>query len=117
MARLPIKCIWIATGNNPTLSTEIARRTIRIRIDAKTDQPWQRDSSQFRHADIMSWVKKNRGELIWAALTLAKAWISAGCPEPTGIKLLGGFEEYRRVIGGILEVAGIKGFLGNADEL
>jgi len=79
-------------------------------------RPWQRDSSQFRHPDIMSWVKNNRGELIWSALTLTKAWIVAGCPEPKGIKLLGGFEEYRRVIGGILEVAGIKGFLSNADE-
>jgi hypothetical protein len=79
-------------------------------------RPWQRDSSQFRHPDIMSWVKNNRGELIWSALTLAKAWIVAGCPEPKGIKLLGGFEEYSSVIGGILQIVGIKGFLGNADE-
>jgi hypothetical protein len=61
-------------------------------------------------------VNKNRDELIWAALTLAKAWISDGSPEPKGIKLLGGLEEYRRVIGGILQVAGVKGFLSNADE-
>jgi hypothetical protein len=116
MARLPVKCIWIATGNNPDLSEEIARRTIRIRIDAKVDRPWQRDSSQFRHPNIISWVKQNRGELIWAALTLTKAWIAAGCPEPKGITPFGSFEEYSRVIGGILQVAGVKGFLGNADE-
>jgi len=116
MARLPVKCIWIATGNNPILSTEIARRTIRIRIDAKVDRPWQRDPSQFRHSNIISWVKQNRGELIWAALTLTKAWIIAGCPDPKGLKPLGSFEDYSRVIGGILQVAGVKGFLGNADE-
>src|SRR5208337_3589644 len=45
-----------------------------------------------------------------------KAWIVAGCPAPKGIKPLGSFEEYSRVIGGILQVAGVKGFLGNADE-
>jgi hypothetical protein len=116
MAHIPVKCIWLATGNNPILSSEIARRTIRIRMDAMTDKPWQRDTSKFRHSDIMGWVKSNRGELIWAALTLGNAWIAAGRPEPKGIKLLGGFEEYRKVIGGILEVAGVTGFLGNADE-
>ena len=42
---------------------------------------------------------------------LAKASIAAGCPEPKGIKLRGGFEDYRRVTGGILQVAGVKGFL------
>ncbi len=113
---LPVRCIWMATGNNPTVSVEIARRTIRIRLDARVDRPWQRDSSQFRHPNIISWVKQNRGELIWAALTLAKAWIVAGSPEPKGIKPMGSFEEYSRVIGGILQVAGVKGFLGNADE-
>lgn len=113
---LPVKCIWIATGNNPILSTEIARRTVRIRIDSKMDRPWQRDSSSFRHPDIIDWVKKNRGELIWSALVLAKAWIKAGCPKPTQIKPLASFEEYSRVIGGILEFAGVQGFLANADD-
>jgi len=62
----------------------------------------------------------SRGEfLVWAptaALTLAKAWMAAGCPEPKGITPMGSFEEYSRVIGGILQVAGVKGFLDNADE-
>jgi hypothetical protein len=52
----------------------------------------------------------------WPAHTLAKAWISTACPEPTGIKLLGGLGEYSREIGSIVEVAGIKGALGNRDE-
>ncbi|MDP9355886.1 MAG: bifunctional DNA primase/polymerase, partial [Chloroflexota bacterium] len=32
--RLPIRCVWTATGNNPSLSSEITRRTVRIRLDA-----------------------------------------------------------------------------------
>src|SRR5690606_24919130 len=29
MTRLPIRCVWIATGNNPEFSNEIARRIVR----------------------------------------------------------------------------------------
>jgi len=110
---LPIKNIWVATGNNLLMSSEIARRTIRIRLDAKQEQPWLRDPSQFRHKNLLQWAGKRRGELIGAALTLIQAWIAEECPEPAGVKPLGMFESWSHVIGGILEVAGIKGFLGN----
>jgi len=43
MVHVPVRCAWLATGNNPTLSEEIARRTTRIRLDAKMDRPWLRN--------------------------------------------------------------------------
>ena len=58
MARLPIRCLWIATGNNPEFSNEMARRLVRIRLDANVERPWQR--SDFRHPDLMTWVRANR---------------------------------------------------------
>src|SRR5262249_7363276 len=42
IARVPVRCIWIATGNNPALSSEMTRRTVRIRLDAQVDRPWLR---------------------------------------------------------------------------
>jgi putative DNA primase/helicase len=39
MARLPIRCLWIATGNNPEFSNEMARRLVRIRLDANVERP------------------------------------------------------------------------------
>ena len=81
MTRLPVRCAWIATGNNPTLSSEIARRTVRIRLNAKQDRPWLRD--RFRHPDLRLWVSAHRHELVAAALTLVRAWIAAGKPDPT----------------------------------
>jgi hypothetical protein len=113
MATLPVGVVWIATGNNPALSNEVARRTVRIRLDAGIAQPWLR--SQFRHPNLRVWVIEHRGELIWAALTLIQAWIAAG--KPAGKTTMGSFEQWAKVIGGILEVAGVKGFLGNLQEL
>ena len=56
MARLPIRCVWIATGNNPEFSNEMARRLVRIRLDAHVERPWQR--AGFRHPDLMTWVPR-----------------------------------------------------------
>jgi hypothetical protein len=113
MVFLPVRNAWIMTANNPTMSTEIARRCVRIRIDPRIDRPWLRDG--FRIADLPAWVREHRGELVWAALTLIQAWIVAGKPAPR-VKPLGTFEQWTQVIGGVLENAGIHGFLDNAIE-
>lgn len=113
MTRLPIRCAWVATGNNPTFSNEMARRLVRIRLDAHTDQPWRRDT--FRHPDLMVWVRANRGRLVAACLTLCQAWIVAG--RPRGQRSIGSYEIWAQTLGGVLEVGGIEGFLGNLDEM
>ena len=113
MARLPIRCVWIATGNNPEFSNEMARRIVRIRLDAHVERPWQRGG--FRHPDLMIWVRANRARLVAACLTICQAWIAAG--RPRGTRTIGSYENWAQVLGGVLEIAGIDGFLGNIEEL
>lgn len=108
---VPIRCAWVATGNNPVLSRELARRTIRIRMDAKIEQPHLRDPKDFRHPELLDWTKQNRSELVWGVCTFIKYWVKKGMPR--GSKSLGMFESWAQVIGGILEAVGIPGFLGN----
>jgi hypothetical protein len=45
---------------------------------------------------------------------LIRAWIAEGCPAGTAV--LGMFEKWSRMMGGILDVAGIPGFLQNRLE-
>jgi hypothetical protein len=113
MAALPVACTWLATGNNTELSHEMIRRTALIRLDAKRDQPWTRKG--FRHPRLIAWAQEHRGELVWAALVLCRAWLVAG--RPKGQRTLGMFEGWVETLGGILDVAGVPGLLGNADEL
>lgn len=114
MIRVPVHCGWLATGNNPVLSHEVARRTVRIRLDPRRDQPWLREG--FRHDDLPAWATENRGRLIRAALVLIQGWISKGRPEHVKPRL-GGFERWSAIIGGILQVAGVPGFLTNLKDL
>jgi len=110
MLSVPVRCSWVVTANNPTYSTEMARRTVRTRIDPKVDRPQDREG--WRHPELLTWVDDNRGELVWAFCTLIRAWVVAGKPKFKG-KALGSFERWSHVIGGIFETVGIPGFLEN----
>ncbi len=110
---LPVRCGWVATANNPVMTTEVARRTIRVRLDAMQDRPWS--GRTFKHHELRSWARENRGRLIWAYLILAQSWIAAGRPE-YDVQVLGGFEDWSRVVGRILAHVGVRNFLRNLDE-
>lgn len=110
---LPVRCSRILSGNNVELSSELARRSVLIRLDANVERPT--DRKDFRHPNLLGYVRTNRGQLVWAGLTLIQAWIAAG--KPAGIEILASYEPWSQVMGGILSVAGIEGFLENRGEL
>jgi hypothetical protein len=104
----PLTVIWVTAGNNLSYSNEMQGRALRIKIDAKTDRPEDRVFKKKTSLDI--WALEHRGELIWSALTLVQYWISQSSPSPS-VAPLGKFEEWSRVLGGVLETCGISGFL------
>ena len=79
-------------------------------------KPWQRDPRSFKHPALLDWIQTNRGRLIAALLTLIRAWVAAGKPK-IDVPQMGGFDEWKTIIGGILAYAGVSGFLDNSDQL
>lgn len=110
---VPVRATWVATANNLRTSDEMARRSAPIRLDARVEQPHKRTG--FRHPNLRQWARENRPRLVHAALTLGQAWIAAGRPMWRGLSL-GSYEAWAEVMGGILEVAGVPGFLESLDE-
>jgi len=107
---------WNATtevnGINLVFDREIAERTIYTLLDPRMKDPTKRTS--YRHSDLEDWVKKNRSDLIWACLVIVQNWIAKGKPLMNDPKrTLAGFEPYCRIMGGILDAAGIEGFNTN----
>ena len=113
LAELPNRAIWIATGNNLSATGDLARRCYRIALDANLPQPWER--SGFEHTDLIGYLADRRGSILAALLTLARAWYNAGWPAGDMVPM-GSFENWSRVIGGILQYAGVPGFLGNRGD-
>jgi hypothetical protein len=89
------------------------RRCYRVRLDANAAQPWMRGGFKY---ELPAYAAENRGKVVAALLTMARAWIAAGRPKG-GNPVLGSFESWCKTIGGILEYAGLKGFLGNLQEM
>ena len=109
-----VRCAWVFTGNNLAMSQELVRRLVMVDLDAGMANPALRTG--FRHRDIRSYARENRGQLVWACLTLVQNWIAAGMP-PERDSILASYENWSRVSGGILASAGIGGFMGNRSEL
>lgn len=118
MANFPNRVTWVSLGNNVQVKGDIARRVYRIALRPRYANPQDRPSSSFRHPgtsglDLGSWTRKHRRELLTAILTLVRAWFAAGSPYPKRGVSFGSFETWERTVGGIVETAGLPGFLDN----
>ena len=109
---LPQRSMIVVTGNNVRLGGDIPRRTVRIRMDAKTPRPWER--SGWRHPDLEAFVLERRRSLVEAALTMLAAGAAGTW---TGLPSLAGFDRWARVIGLSLAAAEMPGFLDNQAAL
>jgi 5S rRNA maturation endonuclease (ribonuclease M5) len=111
---VPVRCSWIATGNNLQLGGDMARRCYWVRMDAGCSDPFRRTG--FKHERLKEYLLDHRRELLIALLTLARAWFAAGQPK-SSVPPVGSFERWTEVVSGILQYAGVDGFLANSEKL
>lgn len=102
----------IALGNNVEVRGDMKRRVMPCRIVPHEERPELR--SGFRHPDLPAWVRANRGRLLWAGLTLYRNWSARG--RRSGKLTMGSFEHWARIIGGVLQAAGISDFGANTAD-
>jgi putative DNA primase/helicase len=114
LAQLQNLITWVATGNNVSLGADLARRVVWVRLDARCWRPWEREG--FLHPDLLSYVRKERGRILWALLVLVRHYFVRGCLQAT-VPIMGGFENWAYLVGGVLAACGIDGFLQNREQL
>lgn len=110
----PNRSVLMMTGNNVRLGGDMPRRTYWVRLDSRLARPWTRQG--FRHSNLLAHVAQHRYKIVAAILTMARAWFIAGRP-PAETAVLGNYEDWTRIVGGILVYAGIAGFLANQPDL
>jgi hypothetical protein len=93
--RVPLTCVWYATGNNCIIAADTARRICHIRLESPEERPEER--SGFQHADLLAWVRAERPRLLRAALTILAAYCRAGRPQ-TNLKPWGSFEGWSALV-------------------
>ncbi len=103
--------VWAATSNNAQLDADIISRSILIQLDTNKENPEDREFN----FNPLQFIAQNRAETQAAILTIVRAWLEAG--KPNRAAKVSRFPAWERTIGGILEVAGVSGFLENFKEV
>lgn len=100
LENLHVSCraLWCLTANNATLRRDLQRRTLPVRIVVPSDAP---EKVRFDF-DLVEETKKDRGQLLAAAYTIAKAWWAVRqLPENAAHHHpLGSFELWAELVGG-----------------
>jgi hypothetical protein len=100
---------WIGTGNNPHVGSEMERRICWIRMNARVANIQDR---VYHHDDFPGFIVENRSLIVSHILTLIQYWIDTGC-QTFEERKRASFEDWSRKVGGVLQAAGIDGFLDN----
>jgi len=109
---LPNNLTIVGTGNNVQASGEIAKRVVPIMIEPTDAHPEAR--TDFQHADIRAYVRRQRRIVLECLLGLVENWLAAG--RPAHPNRLGGFENWSETVGGILQVNGLREWRTNEGQ-
>jgi hypothetical protein len=101
----PLNVCWFATGNNVELRADTSRRCLHCRLETPMERPELRTG--LRYPNLREHVLTNRGRLLSAALTIAKAWYVAGCPRH-GLLPWGSYEGWSAVVREMIVFAGMR---------
>lgn len=101
--------VWSITGNNVAIGGDLARRCLRVDIDAGIPDPQNRTG--FKH-NLHQFVPQNRPQIVWALLTLIRGWQAAGAPSGPA-KGSDSYAEWIRVCDAICTFAGYDGTVGH----
>lgn len=107
--RLPNHLVVLMSGNNVRATGEITKRTVPIILQPHDDHP--EDRADFEHPQIEAYAAGRQRELLAEVLGMVEAWKASGRPMST--QRMGGFEGWTGPVGGILESAGVTGWMGN----
>jgi hypothetical protein len=99
----------ILTGNKLAPGEQMARRILAIYLNARVSEPELRKG--FKYPDIEKLALDRRRIFIRAALIIVQNWFAQD--RPMSDVEFGSYEKYAAIMGGVLEAAGVSGFLAN----
>ena len=109
IVKIRIRSVFMATGNNIEWSRELGRRIVPIKLRVMTENPSDRTGFRCSPHTLEEWAKIHRDTLVYSCLILCRHWVASGMP--SGNVIFGSYQEYARIMGGILDCAEIPGFM------
>lgn len=110
--KAPNDRLWTLTANNAVIDGDLARRSYWVTIDPGAPRPHERTGFRL---NLKTWVPANRGKILHAILTVARAWSLAGKPCAKA-KRGDEYADWDAAMEGMLSWAGIADNFGVADK-
>jgi hypothetical protein len=85
-ATVGTRVLFLSSGNNVGPVQDMTRRCLTIRLDPGCETPAARN---FKRPDLVRDVLRERGQYVSSALTIVRAWLAAGRPNPPASRWLG----------------------------
>lgn len=104
MRELAWSAVAMFSGNNMTTSPDVAGRTMVSRLVSPLENPRGRAVTDFRHPELLAWIKGNLPRLLRAAFVVLRAFWCAKVKPDAGIR--GSFEAWSRIIPGAIMYCG-----------
>jgi hypothetical protein len=95
-------CIWLMTSNKARLSSDLARRSLRIELKSK--------GGTYRIKNLDKFVDLNKKRIREAIMTIIQYWVAGGARTPSNKPLLESFESWSEIMAGIMMSIGRKRF-------
>ena len=89
-ATVSTRALFLSSGNNVGPVQDMTRRCITIHLNPECETPAMRT---FKRPGLVKEIQSQRGKYVSAALTIVRAWISAGRPR-TDCPSLAGYDEW-----------------------
>lgn len=103
VATLPNEAEYSLSMNlGATLTRDLMARSVVIEMHLASEDPNQR---QFKHANLLDWVKNNRGKILGALLALIHEWDRQGRPRANS--RFASFPKWAEIVGSIMEANGL----------
>lgn len=111
------RTIVVATGNNIALVEDTATRSLVVRLEPETEHPEER--TDFREADLLAAVRRDRTALMTDVLIVLKAWAVAGRPQVVAERkgVAGRFPSWNAVVPQALAFAGAPSICETASAI
>lgn len=104
VVELPWSAVLLFSGNNMIMSEDVAQRALLSRLESEREDPRSRPPTEFRHPNLLAWIRQERRRLVKACLVILRAFVVAEDKPATGT--VGSFEAWSALIPGAIVYAG-----------
>ncbi len=105
----PNDVLWVLTMNATQASADLVSRALPVRLAYEGDPAYR----VFAGPDPVEYAREHRGEILGELAGMVDYWVGAGRTDGHARHRCG---HWARVVGGVMEAAGLPEFLGNAGE-